>query len=95
MKSAPLDREATVEDLWNVEGRAELIDGRIVEMSPTGKRPGWAASVIHRALEQVEVRGRGMVVSQGVGFVLRTPRTQMLSPDVAWWTGPDDLDGEF
>ncbi|MBB4636771.1 Uma2 family endonuclease [Longimicrobium terrae] len=95
MKTAPLDHEATIEDLWKVEGRAELIDGQIVEMSPTGKRPGWAAAVIHRSLEQQEVGGAGTVVSQGVGFVLRTPRTQMLSPDVAWWTGHTDLDGEF
>lgn len=95
METAPLDREATVEDLWAVEGRAELIDGRIIEMSPTGKRPGWAAGVIHDALEQWDAQGSGMPVSQGVGFVLRTPRTQMLSPDVAWWTGPADLDGDF
>jgi len=95
MKAAHLDREATIDDLWKVEGRAELIDGRIVEMSPTGKRPGWAAAVIHRSLEGQEGQIFGMVVSQGVGFVLKTPRTQMLSPDVAWWTGVGELDGEF
>lgn len=95
MKTAPLDREATLEDLWDVEGRAELIDGQIVAMSPTGKRPAWAAAVIHRSLERLEGRIAGMVVSQSAGFVLETPRTQMLSPDVAWWTGDADLDGEF
>ena len=30
MNVAPLGREATLEDLWELEGRAELIDGRIV-----------------------------------------------------------------
>lgn len=88
MMTAHLNREATYEDYLAFREKAELIDGRIVPMTPTGYLPGWAASLIHRSLERhaAEVGG-GEPVSQGVGFLLQTPRTQVLVPDVAWWTG--------
>jgi hypothetical protein len=35
---------ATIEDLYKVEGKAELVNGEIVEMPPAGEDPG-AASV--------------------------------------------------
>ncbi len=35
--------EATIEDLYKVDGKAELVEGEIVHMSPTGGRPGHAA----------------------------------------------------
>ena len=49
MNIAPLGREATLEDLWEVEGRAELIDGEIVPMTPSGHLPVRAAARIWRA----------------------------------------------
>lgn len=93
MDIAPhLGREATLDDLWEVEGRAELIHGQIVPMPPTGYRPGRAASRIRRSLEAHEIEhGGGEAVSEGIGFILQTPATQMFIPDVAWWIGtPED-----
>jgi Uma2 family endonuclease len=88
MTIAPLGREATLEDLWEVEGRAELVDGEIIPVTPTGFRPGRAAARIRRSLDDYEaLNGGGYAVSEAVGFVLHTPRTQCLSPDAAWWTG--------
>jgi len=93
MKIAPLGREATLDDLWEFEDPAELIDGRIVPMSPTGNHPGYAASRIRRSLdEHAETRGGGFGVSESVGFILQTPATQLFVPDAAWWTGPDEAD---
>jgi Uma2 family endonuclease len=45
-------REATVEDLYHApdDGKYELVDGRLVRMSPTGVRPGHAALRIAAAL---------------------------------------------
>ena len=87
-KIAPLGREATLEDLYRVEGRAELVDGKIVRMTPTGYRPSEAAHRIRISLDSYkDAYGGGHPVSESGGFILKTPRTQMLVPDVAWWTG--------
>jgi Uma2 family endonuclease len=89
MNVAPLGREATLEDLWEFEGRAELIDGRIVEMSPKSYRPARATHRIHLSLDAyAAVHGGGEAVSQGLGFIFGTPRSQYFIPDVSWWTGP-------
>ena len=32
---------ATLEDLYKVEGKAELVNGEIVDMPPAGVLPGW------------------------------------------------------
>ena len=88
MNIAPLGREATLEDLYRFKGRAELVDGRIVEMTPTGFRPGRSASRIRRSLDAYELEhGGGYAVSEGVGFILQTPRTQLFVPDAAWFSG--------
>ena len=42
--------EATIEDLYKVEGKAELVDGEIVHMSPTGGKPSMAARAVLFAL---------------------------------------------
>ena len=93
MTIAPLGREATLEDLWNFDGPAELINGEIVPLTGTGFRPGLAAFRIHRSLDDFRNEGgSGHAISESVPFVLQTPRTQALIPDVAWFTGevPDE-----
>lgn len=96
MNIAPLGREATLEDLWDVEGRAELIDGEIIPVTPTGHRPGRAAARIWQSLDAYEIsHGGGYAVAEGPGFVLRTPRTQVLSPDAAWWAGDSVEPGQI
>jgi len=89
MNVAPLGREATLEDLWEFEGRAELIDGRIVEMSPNIYRPGEAAHWIRVSLDAYRrEHGGGRAISEGIGLIVETPRSQFFIPDVFWWTGP-------
>jgi Uma2 family endonuclease len=88
MNIAPLGREATLEDLDRVDGRVELVDGEIVPVTATGHRPNRAAGRIWRSLDDYEAsHGGGYAVNEGAGFILRTPRTQVLSPDAAWWPG--------
>jgi Uma2 family endonuclease len=98
MNIAPLGREATLEDLWEVEGRAELIDGEIVPVSPSGHRPTRSSARIWRSLDDYEALcGGGYAVSEGTQFILRKPGIQVFSPDAAWWMGdtvvPGPIDG--
>jgi Uma2 family endonuclease len=89
MNIAPLGREATLEDLWEFDDPAELIDGRIVQMTPKDARPGKTANRIQRSLEEYQYeRGGGEPISQSIGFILETAGSQYFIPDVFWWTGP-------
>ena len=38
--------EATIEDLYKIRGKAELVNGEIILMSPTGGLPSHAAAEI-------------------------------------------------
>lgn len=88
MTIAPLGREATLEDLFAVEGKAELVDGRLVLMSPSGSAHNLAArNVAHRLTEHEWENGGGRAYVDGAGFIASTRRT--FSPDAAWYVGPD------
>jgi Uma2 family endonuclease len=88
MNIAPLGREATLEDLWEFEGPAELINGEIVPLAGTQLGPGDAAFLIRLSLyHHARAIGGGRPISESVTFVFQTPRTQAFVPDVAWFTG--------
>jgi Uma2 family endonuclease len=83
--------EATIEDLYKVDGKAELVDGEIVHMSPTGKRPNYAARQIVFSLHGYEKEtGRGYAVTDGAGFVVNLPHRKSFSPDAAFYVGDID-----
>ena len=46
---------ATIEDLYKVEGKAELVNGEIVHMPPTGDDPGYAGDEIYVSLDRKSV----------------------------------------
>ncbi len=81
-------RRATIDDLYRVPGKAELVDGRIVMMSPTGGIPGNAGFEIAASLRQHGRRtGRGRAVPDNVGFRVDLPHRESLSPDAAFVVG--------
>ena len=81
---------ATIEDLYKVEGKAELVNGEIVHMSPTGGRPGIAGGEIFASLREYARRtGIGRAFPDNVGFRVMLPHRESFSPDAAWYTGPD------
>lgn len=83
--------EATIEDLYKVEGKAELVDGEIVHMSPTGRRPNYAARAILLSLHEYERKaGRGYAATDGGGFVVNLPHRKSFSPDAAFYVGDMD-----
>ena len=81
---------ATIADLYKVDGKAELVNGEIVHMSPTGRRPGIAGGEIFASLREYAWRtGQGRAFPDGVGFQVQLPHRESFSPDAAWYTGPD------
>jgi Uma2 family endonuclease len=80
---------ATIDDLYLVPGKAELIGGEIVMMSPTGLLPNFAAGQIYRSLaEYAERTSRGCAFTDNAAFVVNLPNRQSFSPDVAFHFGP-------
>jgi Uma2 family endonuclease len=80
---------ATIEDLYRVEGKAELVNGEIVEMPPAGEDPGMAGGEIFAHLrEHARRSGQGRAFPDGVGFRVRLPHRESFSPDVAYHVGP-------
>ena len=82
--------EATIEDLYKVEGKAELVNGEIILMSPTGLLPGYAGDQIFFSLRQYsQHRKFGRAVGDNKAFVVNLPHRKSFSPDAAFYTGPN------
>ena len=80
--------EATIEDLYKVEGKAELVNGEIILMSPTGCLPGYAGDAILVSLYQYTKRHKvGIAVGDNKAFVVNLPHRKSFSPDAAFHVG--------
>jgi len=83
--------KATIEDLHLVleNGKAELIDGEIVLMPPSGGVPGRTGGRIYRSLDDYERQtGHGYAFPDNVGFLVDLPNRGSFSPDAAFHPGP-------
>jgi Uma2 family endonuclease len=90
--------EATIEDLYAVPGKAEIVNGEIVHMSPTGAAPNYAATEIVFSLRQYSRRTKsGYAVNDNAAFHVELPNRKSFSPDVAYhvgkWTGMKFFEG--
>lgn len=90
--------EATVEDLYRVEGKAEIVGGEIVLMAPAGFRHGRVAFAIASSLREYErTAGRGFALPDNVGFIVNLPNRRSFCPDAAYFvgepSGPKFLEG--
>ncbi|HJQ68403.1 MAG TPA: Uma2 family endonuclease [Blastocatellia bacterium] len=84
---------ASIDDLYKVPGgrKAEIVNGEIVLMSPTGSRPGRAAAKILFSLgNHEEKHGGGYAFGDNVGFIVNLPNRGSFSPDAAWYIGSID-----
>jgi Uma2 family endonuclease len=78
-----------IERLAQVEGKAEIVGGEIVEIEMTGYKPGYAADEIYASLREHVRSGRaGIAVADGKGFLCDLPNRQSFSPDAAFYDGP-------
>jgi Uma2 family endonuclease len=82
---------ATTEDLYHIaeNGKAELVNGEIVLISPTGDLPGSAALEIVVSLRAYARRtNAGCAYGDNVGFVVELPNRGSFSPDASFYAGP-------
>ena len=83
---------ATLADLMKVEGKAELIGGRIVESMASGSLPSTIALEIAFELRLYsKSRGVGVAYGDGIGYAIDPPllsRRQSFSPDASFYSGP-------
>jgi Uma2 family endonuclease len=89
--SALTTRAATLDDLAKVDGKAELIAGRIVRQMPTGHLPSRVAFRIASSLDQhSDAIGHGVAYSDNIGYAIpKLPSgRESFSPDASYYTGP-------
>jgi Uma2 family endonuclease len=81
---------AAVTDLYQVpdNAKAELVNGEVVAMSPTGIDPTYAAGEVFASLRECSRETRsGRAVTDNAGFVVNLPHRQSFSPDAAFYPG--------
>jgi Uma2 family endonuclease len=92
LATSPQTTPATLDDLLKVDGKAELIGGRIVRFMPRGHKPVRVAFKIAMSLEAWSTAaGHGVVYTDGIGYAIRPPLSsgrQSFSPDASLYAGP-------
>ncbi|HZN34699.1 MAG TPA: Uma2 family endonuclease [Pirellulaceae bacterium] len=83
---------ATIADLYHVEGKAELIGGKIVHLMASGFQPSEVAFLIAISLRAFALRiGVGVALPDGIGYAIRPPLSngrESFSPDASYYAGP-------
>ena len=88
----PINTQATIEDLYRVpeNGKAEIVDGEVRLMSPTGALPSRAAGEIFVSLRaHARKTGVGRAYPDNAGFLVDLPNRKSFSPDAAYHLGAD------
>jgi Uma2 family endonuclease len=89
-------REATIEELFRVGGKAELVGGEVRVMTPAGGLHGYAALEIAASLREYSKRAqRGVALGDNIGFVVNLPNRRSFCPDAAFWNGAPPTAGFF
>jgi len=81
---------ATVDDLYRVpeDGKAELVNGELVLMSPTGALPSRASAAIYISLRAHErAAGGGLAYPDNAAFIVNLAHRRSFSPDAAFHRG--------
>jgi Uma2 family endonuclease len=81
---------ATINDLLYVpeNGKAEIVNGELICMPPTGRGPSYAPMEIAFALRQYARREkRGIAFGDDNAFIVRLPNRQSFSPDAGYYVG--------
>ena len=83
---------ATINDLYDIpeNAKAELVDGELVLMSPTGADPGFAGDEIFVSLREYARNTKlGRAVGDNKAFRVNLSGRESFSPDAAFYIGPN------
>ena len=83
--------QATIEDLYHVpeDRKAEIVNGELRLMSPTGDFPSRTGGEIFISLRAHEGRTKvGRAYPDNAAFVVDLPNRKSFSPDAAYYVGP-------
>ena len=82
--------EDLVEALYHVpeNGKAEIVNGKLVVMEPTGCDPSLSSGEIYVSLRAyAKATKRGYAFPDNSGFIVNLPNRRSFSPDSAFFTG--------
>ena len=82
--------QATIEDLYHVpeNGKAEIVNGELKLMPPTGDAPSYASFEIAVSLRGYARQTKtGRAVVDNTGFRVHLPNRESFSPGAAFYTG--------
>lgn len=80
-------QDATIDDLYRIEGKAELVNGEILLMSPGAGLHGYVAGRIFASLlAHTDLTHTGYALPDNVGFVVNLEHRRSFSPDAAFTT---------
>ncbi|HKF56579.1 MAG TPA: Uma2 family endonuclease [Blastocatellia bacterium] len=81
---------STIEDLYHIpeDGKAELVNGEIICIPPTGELPGRAGGSVYVSLRAYEGKAPGRASPDNVGFRVYLPNRESFSPDTARYIVP-------
>lgn len=83
-----LTTEELIEKLYQTDGKAEIVNGEIVEFMSTGDEPGTAAANILVSLKLFQRKTfLGRAYSDNVGFLVDLPNRKSFSPDASFYIG--------
>jgi Uma2 family endonuclease len=80
--------ERLIAELYKVNGKAEIVGGRIVMMSPTGDMPSSAGGFIYASLLLYARQHGGRAYPDNVAYLVDLPNRKSFSPDASYYTGP-------
>ena len=82
--------EETLEDLlYQIKQKAEIVDGHIILMPPSGALPGLASDNIRYSLGEYSKRQKnGCAFGSNTAFMVDLPHRQSFSPCAGFYVGP-------
>ena len=82
--------DSLIEALYNVpeDGKAEIVNGGLLVMEPTGSLPSLSSGEIFVSLRAyAKETGTGYAFPDNAGFIVNLPNRRSFSPDTAYFIG--------